>query len=89
MNAGMAGLAVTYGLQLNGIISWWIWNFCRLENRIISVERIKQFTDLEREAPYVIEDSRPPTNWPSEGVIDLRNLQVRKPFLPAFLDQKI
>ncbi|BBN08483.1 ATP-binding cassette, subfamily C (CFTR/MRP), member 2 [Marchantia polymorpha subsp. ruderalis] len=77
LDPGMAGLAVTYGLQLNGIISWWIWNFCRLENRIISVERIKQFTDLEREAPYVIEDSRPPTNWPSEGVIDLRNLQVR------------
>ncbi|KAL2629428.1 hypothetical protein R1flu_014114 [Riccia fluitans] len=86
LDPGLAGLAVTYGLQLNSMLTWWIWNFCNLENKIISVERIKQFTNLEREAPYVIEDSRPPTHWPSEGLIELRNLQVRyNPHSPLVL----
>ncbi|KAL3687426.1 hypothetical protein R1sor_013735 [Riccia sorocarpa] len=86
LDPGLAGLAVTYGLQLNFVLTWWLWNFCYLENKIISVERIKQFTNLEQEAPYVIEESRPPAEWPLQGLIELRNLQVRyNPHSPLVL----
>lgn len=73
---GMAGLAVTYGLNLNARMSRWILSFCKLENRIISVERIYQYCRLPSEAPLVIENCRPPSSWPQNGNIELIDLKV-------------
>ena len=73
---GLAGLAVTYGLSLNTLQSWVIWNICQMENKIISVERILQYTSIPSEPPLVIEENRPDQSWPSLGEIDIRNLQV-------------
>ncbi|URE02964.1 ABC transporter transmembrane region [Musa troglodytarum] len=77
IDPGIAGLAVTYGLSLNMIQTWFIWNLCSLENEIISVERILQYTNIPSEPPLVIDESRPDHIWPSKGEIDLLNLQVR------------
>ena len=73
----MAGLAVTYGLNLNARLSRWILSFCKLENKIISIERIYQYSQIPGEAPPVIEDSRPPASWPQNGAIELTDLKVR------------
>jgi ABC-type multidrug transport system fused ATPase/permease subunit len=54
-----------------------VWILGNLENRIISVERIIQYTRVKSEAALVIEDSRPPKEWPSQGNIDLHDLRVR------------
>lgn len=73
---GMAGLAVTYGLQLNARLSRWILSFCKLENKIISIERIHQYCHIPSEAPPIIEESRPPPSWPEEGKIEIIDLKV-------------
>ena len=72
----MAGLAVTYGLNLNARLSRWILSFCKLENKIISIERIYQYSQIPSEAPSVIEDSQPPSTWPENGTIDIIDLKV-------------
>ena len=77
---GMAGLAVTYGLNLNARQSRWVLSLCKLENRIISVERIQQYTRLPKEAPAVIKGARPPRDWPTSGTIEIVNLQVYHSF---------
>eukprot|EP00250_Pteridium_aquilinum_P019795 c24578_g1_i1 orf=79-3915(-) len=77
IDPSFGGLAVTYGLNLNIIQSWLTWNICNLENKIISVERIQQYTRIPNEAPLVIKDSRPPDGWPSTGTIDFVTLKVR------------
>ncbi|CAI8586992.1 unnamed protein product [Vicia faba] len=78
INPGLAGLAVTYGLNLNQIQAWVIWNICNLENKIISVERILQYTSIQSEPPLVLEEeNRPAASWPAYGEVDIRNLQVR------------
>lgn len=77
IDPSIAGLAVTYGLNLNVLLAAIIWNLCNAENKMISVERIIQYSHIPSEAPLVIEDSRPPHEWPSEGTICLDNLQVR------------
>lgn len=71
----MAGLAVTYGLNLNARLSRWILSFCKLENKIISIERIHQYCHIPSEAPPIIEP-RPPLSWPEEGTIELIDLKV-------------
>ncbi|KAA8520374.1 hypothetical protein F0562_014630 [Nyssa sinensis] len=82
----IAGLAVTYGISLNIQQAAVIWNICNAENKMISVERILQYSNIASEAPLVIEDCRPPNNWPEIVTICFRNLQVCYPeHLPSVL----
>ncbi|MCO5582776.1 hypothetical protein L7F22_036675, partial [Adiantum nelumboides] len=53
IDPSVAGLAVTYGLNLNIIQSWLTWNLCNLENKIISAERIQQYTRIANAGPLI------------------------------------
>uniref|UniRef100_A0A1D1YVQ9 ABC transporter C family member 3 n=3 Tax=Anthurium amnicola TaxID=1678845 RepID=A0A1D1YVQ9_9ARAE len=82
----IAGLAVTYGLNLNADQSWVTWHLCNLENKMISVERILQYTCIPSEPPLTIETNKPDCKWPSQGEVDIRGIQVRyAPHLPFVL----
>ncbi|KAF5778223.1 putative ABC-type xenobiotic transporter [Helianthus annuus] len=86
IDPSLAGLAVTYGLSLNVLQAWVIWNLCNVENKMISVERILQFASIPSEAPAVIENHKPDPNWPTIGQIELKDLHVRyHPALPTVL----
>ncbi|RWW21217.1 hypothetical protein GW17_00014639 [Ensete ventricosum] len=75
IDPSLAGIAATYGLNLNVLQAWVIWNLCNVENKMISVERILQFSAIPSEAPLVIEHSRPEENWPTSGTIELDDLK--------------
>ncbi|KAI5446385.1 Multidrug resistance-associated protein 4 [Lathyrus oleraceus] len=80
------GMSLSYSLALSGLLSFTITMTCSVENKMVSVERIKQFTNLPSEAPWKIADKSPPQNWPSHGTIELNNLQVRyRPNTPLVL----
>ncbi|XP_020086876.1 putative ABC transporter C family member 15 [Ananas comosus] len=86
VDPSLAGLAATYGLNLNVLQAWVIWNLCNVENKMISVERILQLSNIPSEAPLVIEDCRPAEQWPKYGTIELDNLHVQySPSLPMVL----
>ncbi|KDO36720.1 hypothetical protein CISIN_1g011281mg [Citrus sinensis] len=86
VDPAIAGLAVTFGLNLNMLQASLISKLCNLENRIISVERILQYMCIPNEPPLVIEASRPNCSWPSQGEVDIHGLQVRyAPHLPLVL----
>ncbi|KAL9260626.1 ABC transporter C family member 3-like protein, partial [Drosera capensis] len=88
IDPAIAGLAVTYGLNLNTLQAWVIWSLCMMENKIISVERILQHCEIPNEPPLVIEDKQPAASspWPSHGEIDIHDLQVRyAPHMPLVL----
>ncbi|RVX14781.1 ABC transporter C family member 3 [Vitis vinifera] len=76
IDPGIAGLAVTYRLTLNMLQFGVIWSLCNTENKIISVERILQYTSIPSEPPLVIEENRPACSWPSYGQVDIQDLQV-------------
>ncbi|KAJ8755930.1 hypothetical protein K2173_024475 [Erythroxylum novogranatense] len=77
INPSIAGLAVTYGINLNILQAQVIWNLCNAENKMISVERILQYSKIKSEAPLLIEECRPPNNWPEVGTICFKDLQIR------------
>ncbi|KAL7135023.1 hypothetical protein ABFS83_11G065400 [Erythranthe nasuta] len=86
IDPSMAGLAATYGLSLNVLQAWVIWNLCNVENKMISVERILQFSGIQSEAPLLVEDSRPEKEWPLNGRIEVENLHIQyNPALPTVL----
>ncbi|CAK7324073.1 unnamed protein product [Dovyalis caffra] len=76
-SSGFIGMALSYGLSLNMSLVFSIQNQCTLANYIISVERLNQYTHVPSEAPEVIEDNRPPSNWPLVGKVDICDLQIR------------
>ncbi|KAM4102718.1 hypothetical protein ACJW30_06G023000 [Castanea mollissima] len=75
INPAIAGLAVTYGLNLNMVQAGIVWTLCQMENKIISVERILQYTCVPSEPPLVIEENRPNHSWLRNGEVDIRDLQ--------------
>lgn len=86
IDPSIAGLAITYGLNLNMLQAWVVWNICLMENKIISVERILQYTSIPSEPPLVIQSNKPVSHWPSQGEVDIHDLQVRyAPHMPLVL----
>jgi ABC-type multidrug transport system fused ATPase/permease subunit len=76
-SSGFIGMALSYGLSLNMGLVYSVQNQCYLANWIISVERLNQYTHLTPEAPEVIEETRPPVNWPVTGRVEISDLQIR------------
>ena len=70
---GIAGLAVTYGLNLNAVQTKAILFLCNLENKIISVERMLQYMHIPL---LVIKDNQPDYSWPSFGEVHIQDLEV-------------
>ncbi|XP_074285610.1 ABC transporter C family member 3-like [Silene latifolia] len=77
IHPGIAGLVVAYGLSLNISQGLVIRNLCNMENRIISVERILQYTSITSEPPLVIDENRPDKSWPFNGEVEIQDLEVR------------
>ena len=48
-----------------------------LETNIVSVERIKEYGEIEQEAPWEKPDENVPSHWPEKGNITLNDFQVR------------
>ncbi|KAJ2246737.1 Canalicular multispecific organic anion transporter 1 [Coemansia sp. RSA 455] len=41
------------------------------------ISKFRQFSDIEPEAPYIVEDCRVPSEWPHNGSVEFKNLSVK------------
>ncbi|XP_053420094.1 ATP-binding cassette sub-family C member 4 isoform X2 [Nycticebus coucang] len=73
LDAGQVGLVLSYALTLTGMFQWGVRQSAELENMMISVERVIEYTNLEKEAPWETQ-KRPPASWPHEGTIIFDNV---------------
>uniref|UniRef100_A0ACD6ADW5 Uncharacterized protein n=1 Tax=Avena sativa TaxID=4498 RepID=A0ACD6ADW5_AVESA len=74
---GFVGMALSYGLSLNNSFVTSIQKQCDLANKIISVERVSQYMDIQSEAAEVIEENQPAPNWPQVGSVEIKDLKIR------------
>ena len=72
------GLALSYGLSLNGSFVQSIQSQCILTSQIISVERLNQYMHVESETAEIVEENRPSPDWPKDGNVELIDLKVIK-----------
>ncbi|CAI2733366.1 unnamed protein product [Schistosoma spindalis] len=72
LSAGFSGLVITYALNLNQTLNWLVRMFSELETNIVSIERIHEYSSIEQEAPWELDCSYLPSNWP-EGKIEFIN----------------
>lgn len=48
-----------------------------VENELVSVERVDQYTQLTQEAPAILPAHRPPRTWPEKGEIEFDRVSLR------------
>ncbi|KAF4673598.1 ATP-binding cassette sub- C member 8 [Perkinsus chesapeaki] len=77
VNQGVAGLAISSALQITAALSMLTRVIAMAENSFNSVERIVEYSEVEPEAPSVIENNRPPQGWPEEGNISYKLVTAR------------
>ena len=77
LTPAMAGLALFYGRQIINTIQSMARNKTNLENDIVAVERVQEYSDLKEEAKAFTNDalvlSKIGTNFPSHGKIEFEN----------------
>uniref|UniRef100_A0A5F8HF53 Multidrug resistance-associated protein 1 n=1 Tax=Monodelphis domestica TaxID=13616 RepID=A0A5F8HF53_MONDO len=77
LSPGLVGLSVSYSLQVTTYLNWLVRMSSEMETNIVAVERLKEYSETEKEAPWCIEEAAPPTNWPQQGRVEFRDFSLR------------
>jgi len=77
VDAGLAGLALTFGLNFTDCLLWLVRMHAEMEMRMNSVERVEEYLSIDQEPPSIIESYRPPPGWPSKGSVQVQNLSMQ------------
>ncbi|XP_056263509.1 multidrug resistance-associated protein 1 isoform X1 [Pseudoliparis swirei] len=77
LSPGIMGLSISYALQLTASLTWLVRMSSEVETNIVAVERVKEYSDTEKEAAWKHEPSSLPPGWPTNGCIDIRGLGLR------------
>jgi ABC-type multidrug transport system fused ATPase/permease subunit len=77
IDPGAAGLAMTYAITYTENILWLVRLYSSNEQNMNSVERIKEYLDVDQEAADVVEGNRPPANWPAKGSVEFISYSTR------------
>ncbi|XP_014472274.1 PREDICTED: multidrug resistance-associated protein 4-like isoform X2 [Dinoponera quadriceps] len=76
--AGNVGLAISQVLILCGMLQYGLRQMAEMITQMTSVERILQFTELEKEGPFESNPAdKPSSNWPSKGEIKFDRVYLR------------
>ncbi|KAF9088984.1 hypothetical protein BGX29_012283 [Mortierella sp. GBA35] len=77
IDAGTAGLALTYALEFVALVNFLVREYTQIEMELNAIERITEYTVMTQEPPAVIEGRRPPAAWPTEGAIEVKDLELK------------
>jgi len=78
LDAGLAGLSLTYAITFTEHILWVVRLYSLNEMNMNSVERVRSYTQVEIEAARRSpEGNEPPPSWPERGAIKVENLTLR------------
>lgn len=77
IDPGSAGLSLSYAIGFSENILWLIRLYAMNEQNMNSVERVKEYLDVEQEAAAIDEKNRPPLNWPAHGSVEFIGYSTR------------
>ncbi len=87
INASSTGLLLSNIIEVSGFIGYMVRLLTQVQNDFISVERLYNYGfELDSEAPYHIEATKPNDEWPINGSINFKNVYLNyRPNLPFVL----
>uniref|UniRef100_A0A8C5H691 Multidrug resistance-associated protein 1 n=1 Tax=Gouania willdenowi TaxID=441366 RepID=A0A8C5H691_GOUWI len=77
LSPGIMGLSISYALQLTASLTWLVRMSSDVETNIVAVERVREYSDTEKEAEWRHQAYNPPPRWPTDGNIEFRNFGLR------------
>ncbi|KAM5199043.1 multidrug resistance-associated protein 1 isoform 3-T3 [Hipposideros larvatus] len=77
LSAGLVGLSVSYSLQVTAYLNWLVRMSSEMETNIVAVERLKEYSETEKEAPWRIKEMAPASTWPQVGRVEFRDYGLR------------
>nr|UOU03337.1 ATP-binding cassette subfamily C1-6 [Brachionus rubens] len=77
LTPGAAGLSISFSLNISQYLNWLVRMSADFESNITSVERIKEYCETPHEEPWIVENNRPPAQWPAEGHVEFNNYSVK------------
>lgn len=76
--SGNVGLAISQSLILTGMLQYGMRQTAEVVNQMTSVERVLQYTKLDKEGPFESElGKKPSKEWPTKGQIEFKHLYLR------------
>lgn len=86
IDAGLAGLSLTYAISFSESALWIVRLYSNVEMNMNSVERLREYFSIEQEPPREIPENKPPSSWPEKGEIKVENVSLRyDPNLPRVI----
>ena len=77
VDAGAVGISMSYAISFTENILWLVRLYAINEQNMNSVERIKEYLDVDQEAEEIVEKHRPAENWPAEGAVEFVDYTTR------------
>ena len=76
LDSGLAGISLTYAISFTEGALWLVRLYSNVEMTMNSVERLKEYMEVEQE-PHYQSTHTPPPEWPSQGKIEVNDLSLR------------
>jgi len=77
IDAGAAGLALSYAISFTQNVLWLVRLYAANEQNMNAVERVQEYINVEQEAPAKVPENQPAANWPSHGTVQFVNYSTR------------
>lgn len=86
IDAGLAGLSLSYAISFSESALWIVRLYANIEMNMNSVERLQEFLVVDQEPPAEVPETKPEPNWPEKGEIEVKDLSLRyAPDLPRVI----
>jgi ATP-binding cassette subfamily C (CFTR/MRP) protein 1 len=59
------------------VLIWMVKGLSEFESNLTSIERIKEYCDLDHEADWVVDRNRPAKEWPTSGNVTFQDVSVK------------
>ncbi|XP_076974836.1 multidrug resistance-associated protein 1-like isoform X2 [Tamandua tetradactyla] len=76
IDSAVVGLCISYSLNITQSLNFWVRKACEIETNAVSIERVCEYENMDKEAPWIL-SRRPPSQWPSKGIVEFINYQAR------------
>ncbi|XP_023932340.1 canalicular multispecific organic anion transporter 2 [Lingula anatina] len=77
ITGGDAGMSISLSLNVTQMLNYLVSASCDFEIQVVAIERIKEYSAVEVEAPWDIDHRRPPPEWPQKGEVQFDQYSVR------------
>ncbi|XP_073928987.1 multidrug resistance-associated protein 1-like isoform X2 [Castor canadensis] len=76
IDSAIVGLSISYALNITQSLNFWVRKACEIETNAVSIERVCEYEDMDKEAPWIM-SRRPPLQWPNKGIVEFINYRAR------------